>query len=85
MDQDLRSVRQKALLRLLRQKRQEAELTQRELADRLGRPPSFVSDCETGQHRVSVLDFCDFADALGFDPRAAIRRIHGAKKPAKGE
>jgi hypothetical protein len=32
-----------------------------------------------GQHRVSVVEFLEFADALGFDPRSAIRRISAVK------
>jgi hypothetical protein len=44
----------------------------------MGRPQAFVSAIETGQQRVTVVEFLEFADALGFDPQSAIRRIHAA-------
>jgi hypothetical protein len=43
------------------------------------RPQSFISAVERGQHRVSVVEFLEFAEAIGFDAPAAIRRI--AAKP----
>jgi transcriptional regulator with XRE-family HTH domain len=48
--------------------RQNAGTTQRELADRLGKPQSFVSAYETGQRRVDLLEFIIIAKALGADP-----------------
>jgi hypothetical protein len=42
---------------------------------------AYISAVETGQQRVAVVEFLDFADALGFDPRSAIRSIHA--KPAR--
>jgi len=56
-----------------------ADLTQREVAKRMGRQQSFVSAVESGQHRVSVVELMDFAEAIGFDPRSALRRIAKAK------
>jgi hypothetical protein len=50
-------------------------MTQRDVAAKLGRHQSFVSAVEKGQHRVSVVEFLDFAEAIGFDPRSAIRRV----------
>lgn len=79
MSRDIKSPRHDAVRRFLKERRQRAELSQAELAARMGRPQAFVSAIETGQHRVSVVEFCEFADALGFDVRSAIRRIHEAK------
>lgn len=64
-----------ALRRLLKQRRQRAEMTQHELAAKMGRYQSFITAVETGQHRVTVLELIDFAEALEFDPCAAIRRV----------
>ena len=83
MSRDRKSIWHEALRRLLKQKRQEAELSQSELAARLGRPQTFVSDCEIGEHRVSVPEFLEYCDALEMDPRSAIARVHRAKAPLK--
>jgi transcriptional regulator with XRE-family HTH domain len=56
-------------------KRVEADLTQRQLAERLGWDQSVISEIETGQRRVSVVEFIAIAEALGFDPKAAVGRI----------
>jgi hypothetical protein len=50
-------------------------MTQHELAAKMGRYQSFVTAVETGQHRVAVVEPIDFAEALEFDPCAAIRRV----------
>lgn len=48
--------------------RKEAGITQVELADRLGRPQSFVSKVERGERRLDVVEFCQVAEALGIGP-----------------
>jgi hypothetical protein len=35
----------------------------------MDRPQAYISAVETGQHRVSVVEFCEFAEALHFDIR----------------
>ena len=54
-------------------------MTQAELAAKMERPQAHISAVETGQHRVSVVEFCELAEALHFDIRSAIRRIFEAK------
>ena len=41
--------------------RQKAGLTQVEVAERLGRPQSYVSKCESGERRVDVIELAEFA------------------------
>ena len=79
MSETFKSPRHDAVRRLLREKRRSADLTQKEIADRIGRVPSFVSDVENGQHRVTVVEFFDFAEAIGFDALSALRRIAKTK------
>ena len=43
------------------QARQEAGLTQVEVAKRLGRPNSFISKCELGERRVDVVELRQLA------------------------
>ena len=54
-------------LRLLREAREKAGLTQAEAAKRLKRPQSFVSKCESGERRVDVVEFIAFCKAYGAD------------------
>ncbi len=65
----------RALPPLLRALREEAGLTQRELGDRLGKPQSWVYNCETANRRVDVTEFIARARACGADPLAALARL----------
>ncbi len=71
----LGSPRHEALRDILIERRQRAKLTQTELAERLGRNQRYVSRIETGEHRVTVVDLVELAEALGFDAMAVVRRI----------
>lgn len=66
---------EKKLLRLLRQVRVEAGLTQAELAERVGRPQSFVSKYETGERRLDVLELREVCRALGVPLAAFANRL----------
>ena len=48
--------------------RRGANVTQQELATRLGKPQSFVSEFERGQRRVDVIELLVISRALGVDP-----------------
>lgn len=62
-------------LELLIKARQDAGITQEEVADRLNRPQSFVSKYENAERRVDVIEFLDIAQAIGFDPVDFVRKI----------
>jgi transcriptional regulator with XRE-family HTH domain len=68
------------LRRLLIERRHRAGLTQTQVAERLGRPQRFISRVERGLHRVTVVELLEFAQALEFDPGAALRRVANAAK-----
>lgn len=55
--------------------RKEAGLTQRELAARLGREPSFVARLELGERRLDVVEFYWLCGACGRDPVAAAAEV----------
>jgi transcriptional regulator with XRE-family HTH domain len=59
------------------QARKSAGLTQVDLADRLGRPQSFVSKYERGERRLDVIEFCEVCRALGVDPVEFLQRYCG--------
>jgi hypothetical protein len=71
----LRSRRHRALLAVLVGSRKEAGLTQRELAAKMKRPQSFVGATETGERRLDVVEFFEFAAALGVEPVALFERV----------
>ena len=60
---------------LLRALREEAELTQRDLAGRLAKPQSWVYNCESANRRVDATEFIVWARACGADPQAAFARL----------
>ena len=60
---------------LLRSWRGEAELTQRELAARLGKPHSYVHKAEVADRRVDALEFIAWCDACEVDPAEALQAI----------
>jgi transcriptional regulator with XRE-family HTH domain len=75
MSRTLRSPRHEALRALLVEKRKRAGMTQAQVAKKLRRYQSFVATVESGQRRIDVVELLDFADAIGFDPRDAIKRL----------
>jgi transcriptional regulator with XRE-family HTH domain len=57
--------RRKALLALLRQARLDAGLRQTDVAARLGKPQSFVSNYESGERRLDLLELQMVCEVLG--------------------
>ena len=55
----------KVFLKLLRQEREKAGLTQIDLAKRLQQTQSFVSKCERGERRVDIIEARRFCRAIG--------------------
>ena len=58
----------RSLVELLTATRLEQSLTQQEVADRLGKPQSYVAKVEGAERRIDLLEFIDLARALGVDP-----------------
>ncbi len=50
------------LIRRVREARQEAGLTLKDVAEALGRPFTFVSKCELGERRIDPIDLRNFAE-----------------------
>ena len=55
--------------------RKAAGLTQTAVAERLGKPPSYVAKYELGDRRLDVLEYLDVAAAIGFDPSKPLRSL----------
>ncbi|RUP27839.1 MAG: XRE family transcriptional regulator [Curvibacter sp.] len=63
------------LRQLLREAREAADLTQAQLADRLGRPQSFVSKYESGERYLDVIEFVDVCHGLGVPPAVMLELL----------
>jgi transcriptional regulator with XRE-family HTH domain len=77
----LRSPDHQRVIALLVNARAKAGLTQQQLADRLGKPQSFVAKYEGGERRIDLIEFLAIAYALEFDPARAVREIASKYKP----
>ena len=71
----LQDDRYRALVRRLRVRRLEAELTQQGLAERLGRRQQFVSKYESFERRLDVIEFVDIARELDLDWARELQQI----------
>jgi transcriptional regulator with XRE-family HTH domain len=67
------------LIELLIAAREKAQLTQQQLADRLGKPQSFIAKYEGGERRIDVIEFLAITRALQADPARIVREL-GAKR-----
>jgi len=80
MSRSIGSPGHKALVAFLKRKREEADLTQTQVAKRIGRYQSFIATIEAGQKRVDAVELVEIAEAIGFDPKEALRAIIRAKQ-----
>jgi transcriptional regulator with XRE-family HTH domain len=67
--------RYERLRALLVKARKDAGLTQEEVAAKLDRPQSFVWKIENGVRRIDIVEFLEFAKAVGFDPHELLRKL----------
>ena len=74
------SARHEALRAFLVEKRDKSGLRQVDLAKRLKRKQDYISYVETGQKLVEVVELMEWAEALGFDARDAIKHLYRIRK-----
>jgi len=63
----------KDLIARLLAARTAAGLTQQDVADALGKPQSYVAKVEGLERRLDVIEFLEFAKAIGIDPMPVLR------------
>ena len=63
------------LIQILVEARENAGMTQRDLAARIKRPHSFVGRMEAGERRVDVIEFIEITRVLGADPKDLFARL----------
>jgi len=71
------SPRSERFRELLRQARVDAGLTQVELAEKLGKPQSYVSKAELGERKLDFLETLDFCAACGKDVAQLVSALKG--------
>ena len=79
MEKSITTERHRQLAELLRRLREEAELTQMELAERLAVSQSVISKVESGQRRLDLVQLETYAQALGIPLPNLIRRWQRAR------
>jgi transcriptional regulator with XRE-family HTH domain len=67
--------RQEKLRTLLREARKRAGLTQIALATKLGQYKGYVSNYETGERRLDVVEFIAVAEVLGVEPEEVVAAV----------
>jgi ribosome-binding protein aMBF1 (putative translation factor) len=64
MEKSIHSARYAAFLKVLREAREHAGLTQVQLARKIGETQTFVSKCERGERRIDVIELRAFCRAF---------------------
>jgi transcriptional regulator with XRE-family HTH domain len=73
--QHLRSARHRKLIEAIVEARKATGLSQRALAARLKRSPSYISKFEAGERRLEVCEFVDLCTAIHADPAEIVRGL----------
>ncbi|ESX66875.1 XRE family transcriptional regulator [Mesorhizobium sp. LSHC420B00] len=68
MPKSLRSPRHQRFLAQLISLREAKGMTQAQVAEKLGRPQSFVAKYEGGERRLDIIEFLDVTAVLDADP-----------------
>ena len=67
MQKSIASAKQQKFLKVIREIRQQAELRQIDVAERLKQPQSFVSKYESGERRLDLLELEQVCEACDTD------------------
>ena len=83
MEKSIHSARYAVLLKVLRQARVRAGLTQAELARKIGETQTFVSKCERGERRIDVIELRTFCRAFGMSLNQFVSALEKTIKRAR--
>jgi transcriptional regulator with XRE-family HTH domain len=85
MEKSIHSTRYAVFLKVLREARERAGLTQLQLARKIGETQTFVSKCERGERRVDVVELRTFCQAFGMDLRLFVAALEKAISERAGK
>ena len=80
LGKSVRAGGQSAFCELMVKARKAAGMTQRELADRLQKPQSFVAKFEGGERRIDVVEFLTICQAIGVDSAKLLNALKNATR-----
>jgi len=78
MEKSIHSARYAAFLKVLRDARRRAGLTQAQLARKIGETQTFVSKCERGERRIDVIELRTFCQAFGLSLKQFVSLLERA-------
>ena len=78
MEKSIYSAHYAIFLKMLKKARQNADLTQTQLAQRIGETQTFVSKCERGERRVDVIELRSFCRAFGLTLKQFVTALERA-------
>lgn len=76
-------IQRQKLQALLKRIREDKEIRQVELAERLGVPQSFVSKYETGDRRLDILELRQICNAVGISLEEFIQKLEDSLNEAQ--
>lgn len=79
MTDSIHSDEMRALCAWLRDQREAAKLPMRALAQKLGKPHSYVQKIEQGDRRLDVVEFCWYCAALNVRPDGGLAAIRACR------
>jgi ribosome-binding protein aMBF1 (putative translation factor) len=83
MEKSIHSAGYAVFLKVLRKAREDAGLTQMQLAQRIGETQTFVSKCERGERRVDVVELRTFCQAFGLSLKQFVAVLERSMRPKK--
>lgn len=72
--ESIHSIEYKAVIDTLVAERKHAGITQRQLADSLGKPQSYISKIESRERRLDIVEFFHICNAMEKDGVAVLRK-----------
>ncbi len=75
MDKSITTAAYAELIRILRDARVEAAISQQQLAELVDEPQSFVSKYESGSRRLDLIELKEIANALGLSLSSLVQRL----------
>ena len=83
MSNPLHRAQYETFRKLLIKAREEAQLSQTEVAEQMAKPQSFVSKYERGERRLDFTEFMELAEVLSIDLPSFIKRYRSTVTKAK--
>jgi len=85
MEKSIHSARYAIFLKVFRDARERAGLTQVQLARKFGETQTFVSKCERGERRIDVIELRTLCRAIGIDLKKFVATLEMAIATGKSK